>query len=113
MSNLYQTDLDMSPEEDAAQRAVAESPQWLLAVKLDTIRGRKVYGNQPSEYELRELGFTINGKQDLFYLVIQPQGWTKVTHGYFTRVFDELGRERIYQFYKGAPHDTRAFLQIK
>jgi hypothetical protein len=93
--------------EDAAQRAVAENPTWLLA--------RQV--NNPERGDsldsLEQLGFTIRGTHDnLFYEVTPPEGWTKSTEGYWTTIFDGAGAERMTQFFKGAFYDQRAFLNI-
>lgn len=101
----------MSPKanveiEEAAQRRVAQDREWLLARELNNPRGN-------SRQLLESLGFEIVGQDgDLFYLVRPPAGWTKKTEGYWTTVYDEGGKERLTQFYKGAWYDQRAFLNI-
>jgi hypothetical protein len=97
--------------EESAQRAVAESPEWLLARKLNSVRGE--YSRGDSRKELETLGFDVLGDaDDLFYKVQPPKGWNKSTQGYWTSVIDVDGKERISQFYKGAFYDRDAFLNI-
>lgn len=94
-------------QEAAAQRAVAESPKWLLARRTNP-------RNEDSRAGLEALGFTIVGEaDDLFYEVTPPKGWTKTTDGYWTYVVDESGVERVSQFFKGAFYDKDAFVNIK
>lgn len=91
--------------EEAAQRSVAEAPQWLLA------RDCKSEGCNDSRERLIELGFKIVSEPDeLFYETIPPLGWSKTTSGFWTTICDETGKERISQFFKGAFYDRRAFL---
>lgn len=100
----------MSPKanieiEEAAQRRVAEDPNWLIA--------RELNPQGDTREVLEGLGFEVLAEEgDLFYLVRQPSGWTKKTEGFWTTVFDETGKERLTQFYKGAWYDQRAFLNI-
>jgi len=91
--------------EEKSQRAVAENSEWLLAKKggLSDTDTRK---------ELEKLGFVILGEADLFYKVQAPNGWTKVTEGFWTTVLDDKGNERMHQFYKGALYDRDAFIDI-
>jgi len=91
--------------EEANQRAVAESQNWLLA--------REHNGVGDSRQDLQDLGFAILGEEDLFYKINPPAGWTKETSGFWTSVKDASGTERISHFFKGAWYDTRAFLNIK
>ena len=91
--------------EEAAQKAVAENPEWLLA--------RRLNEGKDSRLELETLGFKILGESnDLFYKVQAPLGWNKSTEGLWTKVIDVDGRERISQFYKGAFYDRDAFLNV-
>lgn len=92
--------------EEAAQRAVAQNPEWLLARRTN-LRG------DDTRASLEDLGFKVNGEaDDLFYRVTPPDGWTKTTEGYWTTVWDATGKERISQFFKGAFYDRSAFLNI-
>lgn len=94
--------------EEAAQRAVATSENWLLARKTNRTRG----GSDSREI-LEEAGFqVVSEHDDLFYKVKPPQGWTKQTQGYWTYVYDSEGVERFSQFFKGAWYDRDAFLNV-
>lgn len=97
--------------EESSQRAVAENLQWLLAKKLNSVRGEYVKGDSKSELEA--LGFEVLGESDeLFYRVKAPEGWDKSTEGLWTIVVDGEGKKRMTQFYKGATYDRDAFLNI-
>jgi len=97
--------------EESAQRAIAEHPEWMLARKLNSVRGEYTRGD--SRLELETLGFTVLGEaDDLFYKVSPPANWKKETEGYWTTVKDAEGRERMSQFFKGAFYDREAFLNI-
>lgn len=92
-------------QEAGAQQAVAESEIWLIARRLNP-RG-------DSRRDLEKLGFKIKGVyDDLFYEVDPPQGWSKSTEGYWTKVRDETGSERFNQFFKAAFYDRDAFVNI-
>ncbi len=94
--------------EEASQRAVAESEQWLIAKKENGWNQEKSVKEQ-----LEDLGFVIlDEHDDLFFSVQSPKGWTKNTKGYWTSVKDQDGNERISQFYKGAFYDRDAFLNF-
>ncbi|HLM83629.1 MAG TPA: hypothetical protein VK254_00235 [Candidatus Bathyarchaeia archaeon] len=96
--------------EESAQRAVAESEQWLLARKMN--RGASRDGRSVKDI-LEEMGFVVLEEyDDLFFSVQPPEGWKKETQGYWTTVWDESGKERISQFFKGAFYDRDAFLNI-
>ncbi len=98
--------------EESSQRAVAESPEWLLARKTNSVHGKA--GRYDSKPELERLGFKVlDGPDDLFYSVKAPEGWDKSTKGLWTTVIDSKGEERIIQFFKGALYDREAFLNIK
>ena len=98
--------------EEAAQKLVAENPEWLLATRLSRLGKQRFEGDSAKEIEA--LGFKVlSAFNDLFYKVIQPEGWQKETRGYWTIIKDKEGKERITQFFKGAPYDTDAFLNIK
>lgn len=89
-----------------AQRLVAESDKWLLA--------RRINPGGDSRVKLMKLGFKVIAvRDDLFYEVEAPEGWTKSTNGYWTRVLDKSGVERFLQFYKGAFYDRSAFISLK
>ncbi len=93
-------------EQAAAQRSVAESEQWLIACQVNHAGD--------SRAPLEKLGFKVKRKKDeLFYEVEPPKGWTKSTSGYWTTVCDETGTERLSQFFKGASYDYCAFVNIK
>ncbi len=98
--------------EEATQRAIAEHPEWLLARKLNSVRGEYIRGD--SKPELETLGFKVTGvaDDDLFYKVQAPEEWSKSTNGYWTTVVDTEKQERITQFHKGAIYDRDAFLNI-
>lgn len=94
--------------EEAAQRAAAENPEWLLA------RTSKSAQKEDSRPELEALGFEIlDEHDDLFYKVKPPEGWDKSTQGFHTTVVDKQGRTHITQFFKGAFYDRDAFLNIQ
>lgn len=96
--------------EEAAQRAVAESEQWMLARR---VNGRHMETND-SRVGLEALGFTVKDSDDeLFYSVTPPSGWTKETQGFWTTVYDEEGNEQISMFFKGAWYDRDAFLNFR
>lgn len=89
--------------ETAAQERAANNPTWLLA--------RATKRGQDSRPRLEALGFVVSDVGDeLFYEVVQPAGWTKTTNGYWTYVYDEVGQERLMQFFKGASYDCSAFI---
>ncbi|MFH1896516.1 MAG: hypothetical protein ABH814_03565 [bacterium] len=95
--------------EEAAQRAVATSADWLIARKVNRMRG----GGSDTRDILGEAGFKVVVEHDdLFYKVKPPQGWTKQTQGYWTYVYDAEGNERFSQFFKGAWYDRDAFLNV-
>lgn len=96
------------PIEEAAQRAIAESETWLVARAHNRFDAEK-----DTRKALEELGFTVlDERDDLFYEVRPPEGWSKSTQGYWTTVLDTEGKERMTQFFKGAWYDTDAFLNI-
>lgn len=96
--------------EEAAQRSVAESEQWMLARK---VNGRYLDTND-SRAGLESLGFTVEeSNDDLFYSVTAPEGWTKTTSGFWTTVLDADGNERISMFFKGAWYDRDSFLNFR
>lgn len=96
--------------EEESQREVAESEKWLIARNLINFRGG---ADKDSYEELEKLGFTMFVVYDeLFYSCTQPKGWTKETEGYWTKIKDEKGVERISQFYKGAFYDRSAHISI-
>ena len=97
--------------EEAVQKEVADHPEWLLAKKINPVRGKRPH--KDSRSELKTLGFKILGEYDeLFFRVQPPEGWTKTTHGYWTKIMDARGNEIISQFHKGAFYDHDAFLSI-
>lgn len=97
--------------EEAAQRRVAEDPTWLLARKLNSVGGQ--YSRGDSRDVLEAIGFEVIGEDGtLFYQVRPPEGWTRMTEGYWTSVKDKDGKERMTMFYKGAWYDQDAFLNI-
>lgn len=98
--------------EEAVQKTVADSPEWLLAKKVNLVRGKRVHHD--SRLELETLGFKILGEYDeLFYMVQPPEGWIKTTYGYWTKIVDDKGNEIISQFHKGAFYDHDAFLNVE
>ena len=106
------TSRELVIKEEQAQKDIAEYPEWLLAIKANSING-KVNRGQDSKIELESLGFEILRKfDDLFYLTIPPNGWEKKTKGYWTTITDCNGNEIISQFHKGAIYDRDAFLNI-
>ena len=95
--------------EEAAQRAVAEHPEWLLARRLNYIGKDYIAGD--SRPELQLLGFKILGEANgLFYRVQPPEGWNKSTEGSWTIFVDRECNERIFQYY--SPQDRKSFLNI-
>lgn len=108
MTPTGKTSRELVSIEEAAQRAVAKNPEWLLARRVGG------YGGDDSHPELEKLGFKVLGEaNDLFYRVQPPEKWNKYTEGLWARVTDAEGEERILQFYKGAIYDRDAFLDIK
>ena len=101
---------------ERAQKDISEYPEWLLAIKVNSIRGKSIRGNmneQDSKSELEGLGFEILREfDDLFYVTIPPKGWQKKTEGYWTTIIDCDGNEVISQFHKGTIYDRDAFLNI-
>ena len=99
--------------EEAVQKKVADSPEWLLAKKVNSVSGKMMH-HHDSSLELEALGFKMLGEYDeLFYRVQPPEGWIKTTHGYWTKIVDENGIGIISQFHKGAFYDHDAFLNIE
>lgn len=92
--------------EEAAQRRIALSEQWMLA--------REINGAGDSKETLERLGFTNLTISDgsLFYTATPPEGWSKSTSGYWTEIIDADGKKRAMQFYKGAWYDERAFINF-
>lgn len=86
--------------EESRQKKVAENPDWLLAKKNEI--------NRDSRKTLEELGFQILEEDKLFYKVKPPEGYTRSTEGYWTKISDERGRLVFEQFFKAAEWDTRA-----
>lgn len=61
------------------------------------------------------LGFVFGETvDDLFRKATLPAGWTKVAtdHSMWSKVLDELGRERVSVFYKAAFYDRDAFMRL-
>jgi hypothetical protein len=92
------------PGERGSQRAVAEAFPWRVA--------RECMDRTESVRDmLHQLGFTIvddDGNKSLFFYVIPPEGWTKITEGYWTFFRNPNGEVVFEQFFKGAVYDTRA-----
>ena len=94
--------------EEGAQKRVATSEVWQLAKQAGWLSR-----NETSRRALEEMGFTIlDDKDDLFFKVQPPAGWTKATEGYWTYICDADRKERLTQFYKGAWYDSDAFLNL-
>ncbi|MFH1365626.1 MAG: hypothetical protein ABIH28_03520 [archaeon] len=116
MTTLGKTSRELIGLEEEVQKKVAENPEWLIARNLRIpgameCIGEKIYDD--SKPELEAMGFKVVGESDdLFYRVIQPEGWEKVTNGYHTSIRDNTGTEKIYQFFKGASHERKAYLDI-
>ena len=97
--------------EESVQKEVADHPEWLIAKKINSVRGKRDWGDSSSE--LKTLGFKILGEyENLFFRVQPPEGWTKTTQGYWTKIMDAMGNTIISQFHKGAFYDRDAFLDI-
>lgn len=93
--------------EERAQRQVAESDTWLLARNMGSD-----WNPEDSRPALEALGFEVKMYNDLFYEVVPPDGWTKRTEGYHTYICDTNGKQRAYQFFKGAWYDTCASISF-
>ena len=98
------------------QEVVAENPKWYVARKVNHVPGG--YNRiADSKTDLEKLGFKIlhNGEpvDDLFYEVDAPEGWDKITNGYWTNFRDENGRTRMSQFFKGSICDRDSFVNIQ
>lgn len=94
-----------------ARTRKTEIANWLLARKINSVRGDHSGGDSRSELEA--LGFKVLDSDDMFYKVEPPQGWRKSKEGYWTTVRDSSGKERLNQFYKSALYDREAFLNIE
>ena len=92
--------------ETARQQYAAEHMPWLLAkIQLGRIM-------EDSRTLLEQLGFTIErSRDDLFYEVLAPEGWSKSTVAYSTTVFDAQRHPKLFQFYKDSQWDTQAWLR--
>lgn len=86
------------------RRALGDGTTIQFGIRCTTPKGAEVLANA---------GVVFAGKRDhMVQTLVLPPGWTTKTEGYWTKILDELGRERAHGFYKGASHDYEAFYSV-
>jgi|ERR1043166_1276896 hypothetical protein len=90
--------------EAAGQSAFVESTLLPIQLGIDT-----------TQEQIEALGVVLGEPVDeLFRKAVLPTGWKKVAldHHMWSIVVDETGTERLSIFFKAAPYDRRAFMEL-
>lgn len=97
-------------EEQEAEGAAAMQARDCEVIPAEVMGG--------TEQDLTAIGFTlgpVDQRDPLFRQATLPLGWKRAGtgHSMWTRLVDEVGRERVSMFYKAAYYDRSAFLRVQ